>query len=319
MLAFFGLLIGGVVQLFIAVNRLRKRRDLLTIGAIAVVLAAAGAYMASLIAADRRDQNRRAWQTRLEIVAESRAGAVSDWLERQYDVVESLSDNVSLRLYLTELAADKGAVQSTPQAAYLRNLLIATAEQNGFRPANGVSAVPANMPSSRLGGLALIDRNGRIVATTPGMPDIEGPLKRFVNGSPPARRAMLDMYLDAAKHPAMAFLAPIFAVQGDRDADGQVGIVLGVKEVDREIQPLLVQPGLMERSAETYLVRENGNLIEYLSATRDGGRPLERSVSTDERSRADVMAAMEPGRAEVGYSRAGERVLAASRAVPSTP
>ncbi|MGE0095420.1 MAG: HD domain-containing phosphohydrolase [Alphaproteobacteria bacterium] len=299
--------------------RFRNRRDVIVIIAIAVVLAAAGTYLASRIATDWRERDLRAWQARLDIVAESRAAAVNGWLERQFEVVQNLSDNVALRLYLSELAREKGAVQNTPQAAYLRNLLVATAEQNGFRVANGASAVPANVQPSHLGGLALIDRAGRIVAATPGMPPIEGSLKSFVDGSAPAQRALLDMYLDATKRPAMAFLAPVFAVQGERDAESQVGIVLGVKEVSNEIQPLLKQPGLMERSAETYLVRTNGNLVEYLSALADGTKALERSVSADEHTHVDAMAVAEPGRTEIGYDHAGARVLAASRTVGLAP
>lgn len=300
-------------------GRLRKHRDVIAIAAIAAILAATGAFLASRIAADWRDRDLRAWQARLDIVAESRTGAVHDWLERQFDVVRTLSDNVALRLYLTELAREKGAVQNTPQAAYLRNLLVATAEQTGFHNAAGVSAVPANIQPSRLGGLALIDRTGRIIAVTPGMPPITGALKRFVDGSPPAERALLDMYLDATKHPAMAFLAPVFAVQGERDAESQVGIVLGVKEVEDEIQPLLKQPGLLERSAETYLLRKNGNLVEYLSTLRDGTKALERSIGADERSLVDAVAATDPGRTEIGYGHTGARVLAASRAVGIAP
>lgn len=307
------------MKIFAAMKRFRAHRDVAAIVGIALALAVAGAILATRIAADWSDRDLRAWQARLDIVAESRAGAVRDWLERQFGVVDSLSDNVALRLYLTELAAEKGAVQTTPQAAYLRNLLVVTAEQNGFRAANGASAVPANVQTPRPGGLAVIDRAGRIVAATPGMPPIEGALKRFIDDAQPAQRKLLDMYLDDAKRPAMAFLAPVFAVQGDRDAESQVGLVLGIKEVASEIQPLLKQPGLIENSAETYLLRKNGPLIEYLSDLRDGTKPLERSVGADERSLADVMAATEPGRTEIGYDYHGTRVLAASRAVGTAP
>lgn len=300
-------------------KRFRARRDAFAIVGIAVALAAAGALLSMRIANDWRERDLRASQARLDIVAESRAGALREWVERQFGTVEGLSGSVALRLYLTELAAEKGDLQTTPQAGYLRNLLIATAEQSGFRPANGASAVPANVPFPRIGGLAVIDRTGRIVAATPGMPLLEGNLKRFVDDAKPAERQMLDMYLDSAKRPAMAFLAPVFAVQGDRDAGSQVGAVLGVKEVSDEIRPLLKQPGLLENSAETYLLRKSGPLIEYLSDLRDGTKPLERSIGIDERSLADVMAATEPGRTDFGFDYTGTRVLATSRAVENTP
>ena len=96
----------------------------------------------------------------------------------------------------------------------------------------------------------------------------------------------MDVYLDAAGRPAMAFAIPVFAVQGNRDAASQIGTVVGVKEVGDELFPLLHQPGETGETALAALVRRSGEAIQYLSPLPDGKPPLSLRCSPEPTSRS---------------------------------
>ena len=74
-------------------------------------------------------------------------------------------------------------------------------------------------------------------------------LADFVRGLAPGSRGVMDMHLNAAGRPSMAFAAPVFGLQLDPGAASQAGYVLGVKEVSDELFPLLRQPGETAASA----------------------------------------------------------------------
>src|SRR5688500_10237757 len=56
-----------------------------------------------------RERELRSWQSRLGIVADSRAAALADWLDAQYGVLRELAENAALQLYLTDLALGGGS------------------------------------------------------------------------------------------------------------------------------------------------------------------------------------------------------------------
>jgi PAS domain S-box-containing protein len=139
---------------------------------------------------------------------------------------------------------------------------------------SAAAGVAANLARTGTGGIALIDAKGQTLAATQGMPPLAGRLREFVSGLTTGERGLLDLYLDTAGRPAMAFAIPVFAVQGNRDAASQIGTVVGVKEVGNELFPLLHQPGETGETALAVLIRPNGAAIEYLSPLPDGKPPL---------------------------------------------
>ncbi len=111
------------------------------VAAIAVLLIAVivlAVIVAHRFVEDERARGTQAWQTRLGIVADSRAAAANAWFDRNFATLRELSENASLQLYLTELLegdGERAAVTDEPaQSGYLRNLLVATANQSGFVP-----------------------------------------------------------------------------------------------------------------------------------------------------------------------------------------
>jgi PAS domain S-box-containing protein len=297
---------------------------LLIAAAVLLVLAIGGTALIERFVDSEWQRELRAWQVRLGIVADSRFAAVDDWLDRQFDELAGLADNASLQLYMTQLATSAAnpddADVADAQGEYLQNLIAATATRAGFVDRSPAAAVAANLARTGTGGIALIDGKGQTVAATQGTPPLAGRLRGFVGGLKPGERGLLDVYLDSAGRPAMAFAIPVFAVQGNRDAASQIGTVVGVKEVGDELFPLLHQPGETGDTALAALVRRSGEAIEYLSPLPDGKPPLSLRMATNTPDLDAAFAIATPGGFDATrHDYRDRKVLVTSRGFDKAP
>lgn len=295
----------------------------ITLAAAALaLLTVLGVGMVFGFADNERERDLRTWQTRLGIIAETRATAVADWVGAQFGELRGLAQNTSLQLYMTELtrAGDAGGegrvTVALAQSGYLRNLLTVTASRSNFATPPKGPDVNANVNRIGLAGIAIVAGDGRIVVATEGMPAIEGRLKEFIANAPAGETAMQDMYVGAGGSPTMAFSVPVFTVQGQGTTE--IGRIVGVKEVAAELYPLLKQPGTAWDSAEALLVRRNGAMVEYLSPALDGGKPLERKFAFDTPGLASAFAISKPGGFAVRRDYADNEVLLTSRPIAAT-
>lgn len=293
-----------------------------------VGIAVAGVILVLRFVDAERQRDMTSLQVRLGIVADSRKAAVETWLQTQFADLKKLADNPALQIYMTQLVSgnatpggldeETGEQEPPAEAQYLMNLLLVSADRSGY----GLpvpSEVGANLPRTRTAGLALLDPKGTVLVATPGMPPIEGRIASFVSALKPVGAQLLDLYMDATEKPAMGFVQPVYAVQGNTDATSLVGFVFGIKQVAEELYPLLRQPGETNASADVLLVRVNGAVIEYISPLADGTAPLGLRLNRDTPD-LDTAAALEQ---EAGFTQAsnyaGHEVLAASRAISGAP
>jgi PAS domain S-box-containing protein len=262
------------------------------------------------------------WKSKLDIIVNTRHAAIDSWLEDQFNHLTELSHNASLQLYMTELLKNPGTIDSNDlsiaEAAYLRNLLVAKAESTGFKGKVVGAEINANVARTGLAGLALLDMKNRIIAATPAMPPLEGIHADFVEGLQKGRRGVLDMHLGGGGTPTMGFAVPVYAVHGNNKNSDQVGFVVGVKEVDGELYPLLLQPGASD-TEEALLVRKVGNRIHYLSPLMDGGGSLKHDLPLDTPELAGAFSLSNPGEFIIGRDYRDERVLVASKALAAAP
>jgi PAS domain S-box-containing protein len=272
---------------------------------------------------DERARELRAWQIRLGIVADGRFEAVNSWLERQYGELTGLAENAALQIYATELSQSTGevsrATDEAAQAAYLGNLLVVTADRAGFTgPVKGPD-VRANVKRLGVAGIAIVDMAGRPLVATPAMPPLGGPFKTFLDGLGRAERGIFDLHKNGAGKAAMGFAVPLFAVQGNAKPSAQIGWVIGIKEVSKELYPLLAQPGEANETAEAILVRARGAVIEYLSPLGDGTPALGRALGGDTPELAAAFAIGAPGGFAIKRDYRDVEVLATSRSFAAVP
>ena len=298
---------------------------LIVAAGLLLLLAIGGGTLMVRFAESEWQRELRAWQVRLGIVADSRLAAIDEWLDRQFEEIAGLADNASLQLYMTQLA-EGGSVGGedadvvAAQEEYLQNLLEATATRAGFVDRSAAATVAANVERTGTGGIALLDADAQVLAATTGLPPLAGRLREFVTTMKPGERGLLDIYLNAADRPSMAFAVPVFAVQGDSDAASQIGTVVAVKEVGDDLYPLLRQPGETSASALAVLLRRGDAAIEYLSPLPDGKPPLSLRMAADTSDLDAAFAVNTPG----GFSATqrdyrDREVLATSRNFSDAP
>ena len=310
-------------------------------GIRAAVVVAASAFLLAVLAVlgiaavlkfveTERARDLRNWQIRLGIVADSRAAAVADWLSAQRGIVDGLAENASVQLFLTEHDANgdktlgrKARAAVTAQAEYLANLLAVTAARGGYdAPALGPD-VPANVERLPQSGLAVLAADGAVLVATPEVPDLSRQVERLLAETPPGEPGTIDLHAGPGDRPAMGFMAPVFALQGDAAAENVVGFVIGVRPAGDALFARLRQPGEILDTAEVMLVRADGGGdgvgVEYLSPLRDGSPALGLRLAGDTADLAAAAMLDRPGGFGIFRDYAGHEVLATSRALAGVP
>ncbi|HXM70669.1 MAG TPA: HD domain-containing phosphohydrolase, partial [Thermoanaerobaculia bacterium] len=293
----------------------------LTAAAILLV-AAIGVFEVFRFVDALRERDLRTWQDRLGLVADSRKAAVEAWLGQQWQDLGDVADSDSVRLFLTQVKLAGGDVSKVQdgeaQAEYLQNMLIVRADGGGFKAPVLGPEVPADIQRTGLAGMEILDLDGKVLVMTRSMPAVDLTTHQFIAAAAKAQRAERDIFLDPAQQPAMGFLVPIYAVQGDAVADQQVGWVYGVKEVAAELYPKLKQPGDIA-TAEAVLVRQEGAVIRYLSPLQGdrGLLSLALATNTPELDAASAVAA--PGGFDIKRDYRNIPVLFISRKIEGAP
>jgi PAS domain S-box-containing protein len=298
----------------------RARRTMLGVLAVLAVFAAIAIWLAITFVADERARALQQWQVRLGIVADSRSGDVAQWLDQQFATLRTLSQNASLQLYVSGLTATAGVKDTEAvEGGYLRNLLIATAQRDGFIASRPKQQINANVASTGTAGLVILDANGRPLVGTPGMPALPPEFRAAMAQTVAGRPGLVDMQLGSQGLPVIGFVAPIYSIEGDAGITPSIGFIAGQKEVGADLFERLTQPGDISETAETYLIRRNGDEVTYLTPLADGSEPLRRSLSLTTPDLADGFAIQHPG--EFGQLRdyRSHDVLFISRAIAGSP
>lgn len=303
----------------------RRRVNWIVIGAIVALLGgiALSVFFAFRFVEQERSRNLQEWQIRLGIVADSRTAAVNEWVERNFAVLRELAENASLQLYMTELELAEGnremVTDEAAQADYLRNLLSATADRTGFKaPPDAVGDVAANVERTGVAGLGLVDRDGKPIASSPGMPPLTGKLLAGIAEGLDGQPTVIDAYMGASNLPTIGFVLPIYGIQADQGSKG-IGAVVGVRVLGDDLFQRLIQPGETAKTAESYLVRKKGGTVEYLSPLADGTAPLTRSLAADTPELAATFAIESPGGFAMKRDYVGDEALVTSRAIANVP
>ena len=270
-----------------------------------------------------RERDVAGWERRLRIVADTRKTAIDQWLDRQVGDMRSLAENTSLQLYMTELEQAGGqrdrVAEEPAQAAYLRNLLVVTANQSGYQATPVGPQVDANVRRTGTAGIALLDARYNVVVGTPLMPPLDDATKAFLVAQPKNRPSVREIYSGAAGTPTMAFTAPVFAVQTDAETSLSIGWVLGIREVAKDLVASLQQPGMPEASAEGLLLQRSKDTIEIFSGAGTDAGPSPRTVRADAAGSVEAEALAKPGSFVHGRDYKGRDILGISQqlALPS--
>ena len=304
-------------------KKLLRKNPALAAFAALVIFVLMGVWLIFAYIAKERDRDLQSWQTVLGIVADARFQAVDGWLEAQQGALHELAGNPSLQLYLTQITATGAQTQennmAAAQAGYLRNLIIATAERTGFSNPEAQTTIRANIPPRQGNALALLDSQGRVVMATTGfVPDAE--LTATAAEVAKQSTARIKSISLGTGEPALAFMAPVPALQSAGATKAAIGVLVGVRQARPELYPLLTRRSSTYRSEETLLVSRDGDSVVYLSPLADGSAALSKRLSVKTPGLAEAFALASPGEftAEKQDYR-GTPVLVTSRSFRQAP
>ena len=286
---------------------------------VLLLLAGAGVYFTFEFTEAERQREMKQWQIRLGIVADSRFADIDKWIDAQQNELQALAENASLQLYMSLIEEAGVDISDSPEAGFLKNLLTVVAERSGFKGEIQGAEVSANVARVGVAGIALINKANEILVASPGMPPILAKLAEFVNGAKKGERAASDLYVGTGGKPTMAFIAPVFSVQGDQDAASQIGAIVGVKEVAGELYPRLKQPGNVDKTAEAVLVRKAATAAEYMSPLLDKTAALKKKLSLETPELAAAFALATPGGFAIKRDYRDAEVLVTVRAFTQVP
>lgn len=256
------------------------------------------------------------WENRINIVADSRANAVNEWVAREFSELTSLAQNQSLQLYASELMQPQMNQKEDPyQISYLRNLLTFTAERGGFSSAQ--PTINANIPTVSQAGIAVLDKDKRVLVSTVSMPPLSGRLAEIIANLPAMENYISNIYKSSNGSSSIVFSVPILPVQGD-EGKNIVGYVVAIQPVEDSLFALLKPPGATEKTAETLLVSMDGDMVNYLSPTSDGTPALTKNLNIDPELEA-AFAVQNPGKVAVKRDYSFNKVLVTGRKITHTP
>lgn len=299
-----------------------NRRLLVALVALVVVFLAALAGVFAFAQQERaRDQQQLRW--RLSMVADSRAQALEHWLDQQRAVLLGLVNNESLQVYLNVLRMQAEAPEMNAddgeELSFLRTLLEVTAQRGGFVSMVEGSLVPVNVKRLGLAGLALLGADGQVLVTSAGMPPISAELAAFIAETPLTEPGFLDLRRDAQGQLALGWLLPVLTEQGRGQGTTVVARLLALRPADTAFFTTLKQPGQTSATAETYLIRQNGNTLEFLSPLANGTSALSHRVAVGDEGSVETAALRKPGAFHPGLDYSATPVFAVSRQIPGTP
>ncbi len=300
------------------------RARTIVFGGFAVLVAAAiGAVIfAQNYVSQEREIALRNWQIRLGIVADSRSAAIQAYLDRQFAAMQSLAENASLQIYLTELQLmrEAGEISEEGEAVegeFLSNLLQVSAQQAGFVP-QVTTEVNANVARTGSAGIVLTDDQGTALAATPNMPPLSERYRKAMLQAAEGEPALVDIFM-APSGPSIGFVVPVYAIQADKSSSANIGYVIGQKVIGEDLFGELEQPGDIAKSTETILVRTSKNSITYVSPLADGTKPLKRSMDISTPNLAAAFAANKSGGFAEMQNYKGENVLVTGRQLSAAP
>ena len=205
------------------------------------------------------------WESRMALIADSRAAEVSEWLNRHLGHVEELAADASVQLYTSTIVLQDDE-SAEAQRGYIFSLLSVEAEEGGFHEQRAIDTVAANVRRPNRAGLALVGGDGRMLVASAGMPMLRptelvaGEDRSFVKLGP-----QLD-----DKTPLVLIGSP---VARSEDGSSVLAWIIGARPLDDDFLQTIVQPGDDSETAETYLVTPgDGDVVMALTPLKHGGR-----------------------------------------------
>ena len=261
------------------------------------------------------------WQLVLGIMADEKTQSIRSWVDNQFSVLEELAQNGSLQLY-TQLmveGAEENISSEPAQLDYLRNLIWASADRNGFMSRREGTGIGANIAFHAGNHLILFADENTIITGTPGISKPSPALKKEIKDVlREGKAALFNIYLNPEGRPLVGFMVPVFALQKQTGKQRPVAVLFGARAAEETLFPLLRSRQALTKTDEALLVQRHNSLAQYVSPLADGTPALKKELPLDS-ALASTKALKVADSSGLMLSYRGEMVLFTSRSLPGLP
>lgn len=217
----------------------------------------------------QQSQSVQHWQTTLSALADNQSLSVTRWMFSTESPIKEMANNSSVRLYLQRLNGKTVAEQEkTAQKDYLRNLIIAAANREGYNDKLRTT-VNANLRVIANSSLALYDSNLQLIAGTPGLAPISSSIIDVIESNPASGKVSpTDIWLNENQISQIAFVSAVTGLPQFGSEGKTIGYIVGTKNAEKELYSLLRNFSVELQSLESALLQKRDEGIVYASPLR---------------------------------------------------
>jgi PAS domain S-box-containing protein len=267
----------------------------------------------------QQSQSVQHWQTTLSALADNQSLSVTRWMFATQSPIKEIASNNSVRLYLQRLNGKTAAEQEqTAQKDYLRNLIIAAANREGYSDKLRTT-VNANLRVIANSSLAIYDSNLQLIAGTPGLAPISSSIVNVIESNPKSDTVTpTDIWLNENQISQIAFISAITGLPQFGSEGKTIGYIIGTKNAEKELYSLLRNFSVELQSLESALLQKKDEGIVYASPLRQDKSSALTKIIPSNGETAAASAFNATGQFIEAHDYRGTEVLAVSRSIAST-
>lgn len=261
------------------------------------------------------------WQNNMSVILNGRADVISDWVKRESEAIEKLSENTTLKLFMSNRSGNLGLNNQGEGALseYIIPLLNDRANQLSYIPSlnDQQIEISANVKRNKIAGLGIIDLDGTILLSTEGLPPVTNALTAYIEKGASKDALLVGPYVGENNLSTVAFITPIFPIDEDENS-AALGFLVGIKVLSSEFFNLVQQPGEMSQSAINRIIYEEAGLLHFAQRASSSSPDYSPSIDPSFLTRDISFAWLNPGKFSVTKDEKGNDVLVSSIIIADT-
>jgi HD-GYP domain-containing protein (c-di-GMP phosphodiesterase class II) len=282
-----------------------------------LAVAVAGLLLIGTYAVTERENAKINLQGMLGGVAQVRAGALVGWVQQQQAPLTRFAGDEDVRLSITQILQPSADLDLASRG-YLRNWLASLARDNGYLPEPPSGDVTGSAQTPAPSGVAILSKTGDVLVSVGMFPAEAEAVKSFVREYRAGENQLLDLFKGSDGNVYIGFAQPLFGLGGGEGEEARIGLVLGIKAVEKDVYPLLRQPGALLQTAESVLLRRVDGIVQIISPVGSSA-PLTLQFDAATQGLVEADAMRQPGSFSIGMNYSNVNTVSISRAVEGTP
>lgn len=230
------------------------------------ILAVIAFFLSWRFAVNEEEKVRLIWHNNMSVVLNGRADVISDWVKREKNAIERLSENPTLKLFMGSQSSSMGLNEEGAEALseYVLPLLNDRANQLGYVAdiSDQQYEIKANIERKNLAGLGVVALDGTILLATAGMPTATHAVSAYIENGASRDPLVVGPYRGESNLLTLVFIAPIFSIDEDENSPAE-GFLVGIKVLNDNFLNLSLQPGEITQSATNGIIYHEAGLLHF--------------------------------------------------------